>query len=705
MEKKLDQIKIDLDTDTVDIVNEEPVQANKEANKKRSKPKKEPETISIEENYYIDEEGDRLAPPKKDIFEKLSGITNLDDCIDSSNNSDSDNSENFKEAMQSDSDNEAVSRKKNKFSDNIVDQDSGEVEAQQGNIYSDSFEYTHRKQRKDVIGMYKFAKSNIRTKIIFVSILSVILFFIENISLFIKSPTGFLSNPYVLTISNTVVLLICAIISYEQLYHGVKSIASKDYIPESVAVVATICSLIHSLLMILFISFENEPRLYNFPVAIILLSSLIYSYITVSREKYGFGVVSSKDVKYYLEKATRGDDDSETETFSSSIDDFEGEIARVKKTTFISKYFANTNTPPMLRSYLSIYLTASIVIPAILAIVSLFNGYDFFKAVNVLYVGILFMLPVGILYSYSVPFLKGNRYLYNDDTAIIGENAIPEFTSTDVASVNDTTAFPPYNVKLTFFQVFNKFKTEKVLYYAASGFSVVGGPLAEVFGSATKEAFTKSADAEFTCAGKDYFCVKINGDTVVFADRNGMSSRGIDVGAMSENEGSSSVLYMACNSVLCAKIFLDYSIDEEFVEIVTNLNKNKVTVGIRTFDPNINQALISDLTKGIKVDLKVIRLVYEEAIPVMSVKSEGKIVSRGQSKHLLKAIPVCKKISNIRKATRVIKILASLAGATMVGLSIFGLFSLINSVFITCYQLAVMLVMAIITAIVMPKSK
>ncbi len=708
MEKKLDQIKIDLDTDTGEIANEIPVQANKESTKKRSKAKKELETISIEENYYIDENGDRLAPPKKDIFEKLSGIKNINECLDDSNNGDSKNTDKeISGSFNKKDENEYINLHQNESGAdyNEMDQASGEIEAHQGNIYSDSFEYTNRKQRKDVIGMYKFAKANIRTKIILVSILSVILFLIENINIFIVSPVSFLSNPYVLTVSNTVVLLICAVISYEQLYHGVKSISSKDYIPESVAVVAVICSFIHSVLMILFISFENEPKLYNFPVAIILLSSLIYSYVTVSREKYGFGVVSSKDVKYYLEKASNGDDDSETETFSSSLNDFEGEIARVKKTTFISKYFANTNTPPMLRSYLGIYLTASILVPAILAIVSLFNGYDFFKAVNVLYVGILFMLPVGILFSYSVPFLMGNRYLYGDDTAIIGENAIPEFASTDVASVNDTTAFPPYNVKLTFFQVFNKFKTEKVLYYAASGFSVVGGPLAEVFGSATKEAFPKSADATFNCAGKDYFCVKINGDTVVFADRNGMASRGIDVGALSENEGSSSVLYMACNSALCAKIYLDYKIDEEFVEIVSNLNKNKVTVGIRTFDPNINQAFISDLTKGIKVDLKVIRLVYEEAIPVMNAKSEGKIVSRGQSKHLLKAIPVCKKISNIRKATRVIKILASIAGATMVGLSIFGLFSLINSIFITCYQLAIMLIMAIITSIVMPKLK
>jgi coproporphyrinogen III oxidase-like Fe-S oxidoreductase len=48
---------------------------------------------------------------------------------------------------------------------------------------------------------------------------------------------------------------------------------------------------------------------------------------------------------------------------------------------------------------------------------------------------------------------------------------------------------------------------------------------------------------------------------------------------------------MACNSTLCAKIFLDYQIDEEFLQIAEGLSKHRISIGIRTFDPNINKAL------------------------------------------------------------------------------------------------------------------
>lgn len=691
--------------------NEENTKNKKKFNKK-SKRLNEPQALSIEDNYYVDEDGDIIAPPNREVFEKITSGSDTHNYANDSknvkNNGVIDSNDEISIYREINNKNKSYQpRKKTNNSDNAIDSPSSEIETRQGDIYSDDFEYTNRKQRKDVIGMYKFAKKNIKTKLILVSILTVLLFLIECIDLFVKTPIAFLSNPYVLTITNLVIILACASISYEQLYHGAKSIFSKEYIPESVVFVSVLCSIIHSLLMLVFISFENDSRqykLYNFPVAVALVCVLVYSYLNVTREKYGFGVISSKDIKYYLEKSTKNDD-YETESYSSSFDEYEYDVSKIKKTSFVNNYFANTNSAPKLSTYLSIYITCALLVSATLAVISLFNDYGFFNAVSVWYIGVLFTLPVGLLFSYSVPFLKGNKYLYEDETAIIGEKAINEFATTDTVFVNDTTAFPPYNVKLTHFQTYGSIKTETILFYAAKGFSVVGGPLADVFGCATKEAHQKESVASFGCAGKDYFCVKIDQETIVFADRDGMSSRGIDVGGISENEASSSVLYMACNGTLCAKFFLTYKFDNEFLEIVMNLNKNKVGVGIRTFDPNVNQQLVNDLTKGLKINLKVIRTVSEDSIPVVSAENEARIVSRSHSKYLLKAIPVCKKISKIRKATRVLKILASLAGAALVGLSLFGAFSYINSIFITCYHLAIMAVMFFITSIVMPTTK
>lgn len=710
--EEFDQIKMELDNSTDDLIKVAPPTEAKETHHKKPKRQSDPQSISINTELLNDDEDDTLVSPKKDVFDKLTGNytkefhdtdhdgedgISIDDTYKSSSSAD----QHFFSTFGLSGGNQPVIT-----IDEKTGQSSSEIDTLQGDIHSDYYEYTDRQQRKEIIGMYKFAKKNIKTKTILASVFAVILFLIENIGLFIKNPTGLLANSYVMTVSNIVVFLACIAFAYEQLYHGIKSIFSKDYIPESVAVVSVSCSIVHSLLTLLFITFGNEPRLYNFPVAITVVMVLLYSYINVAREKYGFSVVSSKDVKFYLEKVIKGDDEAETETFSSTGGEFAGEIARVKKTAFVKGYFSNTNSTPNLHSYLGIYYTFSLLVPAVLAIISLFRIEEyFFKALTIWHIGVLLMLPVGVLFSYSVPFLIGNRRLYNDEVAIIGENAINDFASTNLVSVNDTTAFLPYNVKLTNFQVFNGFKTEKVLYYAASGFATVGGPLSDVFDSATRDAFQKSKKTRFVCSGRSYLCIKIDGDTIIFADRYGMSSQGIDVGSEKEEDDDISIMYMACNGTLCSKMYLKYTIDEEFVNSALFLNKNKIGVGIRTFDPNINNELIKWQVNQKKFDIKAIRLTDEDEVPVTTAKSEGKIVTRGQSKSLLKAIPVCKRIVKIRKVTRAFKIISSILGATLVGLHIFGKITATASVLIAGYYLALILVMALITLVAMPSLK
>ncbi len=717
MKDKYDQIKMELGTDSEDIIKVEPSESTMQQSRRKTKKQVDPKTIAINAEYLDNESDDDFVSPKNDIFKKLAGpdtssvdgyaktfhdedLNGVDDSVqmDEAYKSSQRSDQHFMDTFKINTGNQPTININER-----TGQSSSEIDTLQGDIRSDYYEFTDRLQRKEIIGMYKYAKKSIKIRSIFAIIFSVILFLVENIGLFIKNPTGILANPYATTLSNIAIFLTCVAFAYEQLYHGIKSIFSKDYLPESVAVIGAICAIIHSLLTLLFISFENKPRLYNFPVAMIIVFVLLYSYINVAREKYGFSVVSSKDVKFYLEKSTIVDNEAETETFSSTAGEFEGEIARVKKTAFVKGYFANTNTTPSLHSYLGIYFTFSLLVPAVLAVISLFKSFNLFNAITIWYVGVLLMLPVGIFFSYSIPFLIGNRRLYNDQVAIIGENAINEFATTNVVSVNDTTAFPPYNVKLTNFQVFNGFKTEKVLYYASSGFAAVGGPLAEVFDSATKDAFQKSKKTKFVCSGRSFLCIKIDGDTIIFADRLGMSAQGIEVGGEKEDDADVSIMYMACNGTLCSKIYLSYVMDNEFIKIATYLNKNKIAIGIRTFDPNINNELIKWQINQRKFDIRAIRLSSEEEVPVITPKSEGKIVSRGTSKALLRAIPVCKRIVKIRKATRALKIISSLLGATLIGLFIFGKIVATSSIIIGGFYLALVAVMSLFTFISMPK--
>lgn len=588
--------------------------------------------------------------------------------------------------------------------DDSLTHTTAEIETLQGDIHSDYYEYTDRQQRKEIIGMYKYAMRSIRTKIIMSSIFALFLLLIESIGLFAKNPTGIFSiveHPYLHFFLDFGAFAICALFAYEQIYHGLRSIISKEYIPEAISVVCVALGIVYSIFNLIFIPFKS-PILCNFPTAVICVLSLVFSYINVARERYSFSVISSKDSKFVLSKVEADEADAETEAFSTASRDFVGDLIRVDKADFIRKYFAKTNKSVSTTRIMYPYYILAVCIPLIIAIVTIFRGAHFMDAMVIWYAGVMLALPVGLLFMYSVPFFMGNKRLYEEEASIIGEGTIYEYSTAKAVSVNDTTAFPPYNVKLQGFNVYNDYKPEKVLYYAANGFSVVGGPLADVFESATKDAFTKTKRSRFVCSGRSYLCVKVDNDTIIFADRYGISSNGIEISHDREDADEDvCVMYMACNGKLCARMYIKYIIDEDFAQTVRNLNKNGVSVGIRTFDPNLNNEMLKAQTGFKKGDLRLIRLTRDIEIPQTLEKTDSGVVSKGHSKALIKAIPVCKSIAKIRKVATVLNIIASIVGMVLLCIGAFASLFTINPLIIVGYYVAWLLIMLIISSVML----
>jgi hypothetical protein len=99
-----------------------------------------------------------------------------------------------------------------------------------------------------------------------------------------------------------------------------------------------------------------------------------------------------------------------------------------------------------------------------------------------------------------------------------------------------------------------------------------------------------------------------------------------------------------------------------------------------------------------RVDLRVIRLSKEDEIPVVLEKADSGIVTKGHSRSLIKAIPICKNIATIRKVGTVVNIIASLGGAILLFMGMFGFIPLLNSLLIVGYYAVWMAIMAVISS-------
>ena len=582
-------------------------------------------------------------------------------------------------------------------------------------IHSKKYEFTDPSQRTEIRELYKYVRRVTKRKLVFTFIFTALLFLQENVFCFLSfrnfDALDIDAHPYVHMSIGLVALLFCAFFAREQLYHGIRTLIKKDYAPESVVVLillAAICHWITTLIFVIFVE-GSHPVMFNFPAAAVLFGSILFTYFNVKRERYGFGVVSAKRSKFVLEKVNESNAEAEYDTFTTTSNgEFNGQISRVTKTPFVKNYFLNTNKPVKTNTFLKFYYIFAVAVPVVLAIIAAFIEGDPYHSLTYFFVGTMFTLPVGILFTYSVPFLMANSNLRHRKVAILGEEAIHEFASVDAIVVNDTTAFPPKNVKLKNIMGYNDYTIERITYLAASGFSVVGGPLADVFDAVLNDALPKSSRARFVCAGRSYLSVSVDGHSVIFADKYGMTAQGIEVGSEREDKTDMSVMYMACDGVLCSKMYIRYDINQEFVKASKQMNKKNMSIGVRTFDPNINNDLINKLTGLTKKDIRVIKLDSISDIPTPTQRCDGKIVSKGTSSALLKAVLTCKRILKTRKVLTVLKIMASINGSIYLGLAAFGvidLFARAQSSVIVLLYLLMTYVMYITSLIFMPSKK
>ena len=236
-EEKFSQIRMDIGS----LAEQETVSENENSPKEETaKAPKKSVHVSAPENLTISDEiidnsndDDKLVSPNAEIFRKLTDqVENIEDednatvsaftgafkkqerqevRLDETYASNAQSDKNFMQAFGIGGMNTI-----NIGSEN-GEQRTTEIETMQGDIHSDYYEYTSRHQRTEIVGLYKYAKKSIRTKIIISSIIALILFFVENISLFGENLPGILNinaYPYLHWVINFLLFAGCIICSY-----------------------------------------------------------------------------------------------------------------------------------------------------------------------------------------------------------------------------------------------------------------------------------------------------------------------------------------------------------------------------------------------------------------------------------------------------------------------------------------------------------
>ncbi len=554
------------------------------------------------------------------------------------------------------------------------------------------YEYTSRSQNVEILTKYKSQYYTLIIRIIAAVLLLGAMFLLENCSMFDLELPSFMNPqayPVVYAMIDLQFVVLCGALVFRQLPTGLKNLFTLKPTAESITAFVLILSIAYTIFTCV-IAPRGGFELYNLPVAVAVLFALLYEFMNTKRDVFSFNVISTKRRKFVVSPVSDETESLEREIFKDYVPS-DSQIIRVCKTDFVDGFFERTGDNIVSRPIIGIVIPLVMILGAGFFILNFMKSQSLYDSVTMAYISMALTMPLSAFMIYSYPSYRASRRAYDTDSAIIGEVSLNEYASSSVISFEDKEVFPSGGVKVTSIKVYGQNRIDEIIYNLASAFIKVGGPLADVFSQATHD-LGHSDNVVLEEVDEDGFTVTVDEILVNIGKESYMEKQDYEPPYDAEDkkieESSVGIMYIAYQGQLAAKVYVQYTIDNEFEQILAQLYKTGMCVGIKSFDPNIDDVLLSKKIKSMKYPVKVIRSRTVEDIPHTFERCSSGIVSKRSVKDLLKTVALCEKVNSAIKSALIVKILAMLLGiVASIVIYTFGSELDITSLHLTVYQL------------------
>ena len=564
-------------------------------------------------------------------------------------------------------------------------------------------EYVHSSQNREIQDDYRKAYSGIIFKIISTLILAAGLFLFENISLFgieLSGPFNVSVYPIVYYMVELQLLIFVIAVMYRNFFPGLGRLFSLRPTPDSLLSAAGLVAFLYTLVLCIF-RVSGGAHLMGFPVALIAVLTAFYEFFNLRREILSFNIVSSKKMKYALTLKDEEDIVAERAVFSEYIDEY-STVADLEKVSFVDGFVSRSEKEPYYGTRVVIGLLIPFVAAAIMMIVSVIKDGSWVSALSGSVSTFMFCIPATILYTYSIPFYRAEKTAYVNDGAIIGEDALDEYSSTAIIAFDDDEIFNRYGVKVRSVKMYGDNRIDKVIYNTASLFNGLGGLLGDVFRVAAGE-LGYSENVEYEEIAEFGIKAKVDGEILYAGSREYIESCGITIPKENGEIGlydddSISVMYLATATSAAAKMYISYALEADFSGIAAELDDAGICLAVNSTDPNITEDMLKSKMPENRYPVKVIRRNVKKAVPEEESRVSSSIVAKGSARSLLTSILLCDKVRHVIGTNTAVKIISAIIGAAISSLILItGNGSNLTSVFAGFYQLLWYLPMVIIT--------
>lgn len=585
--------------------------------------------------------------------------------------------------------------------ENVVEDVEGDAEKK-----DDYVEFTSPSQIKEIMAGYRKKYRVMLVKILACVCLMLFALGVENITL-VGGSLPSAMNPATYPVVNVMVgfqlLVLSAALIPDILIRGAKALQKFKPVPESAVTVLMASGLLYHILVLIFSNHATQAsiKLYNFPIIVCVLASIVHEFLNLRREIFSFNICSSKRVKYVVEGLTEEQASLENEAFSDFLPD-DASIFHIGRANFVDGFFARMKTSVKQKDVLKVIIPTAVIVSVLFFVLDLVVDRSIQQALSVWQYTLAMGIPFTVLLVYSYPFFVASKEAYKNGSAIIGESSLEEYSTASAITFEDKDVFPSYGVVVKSIKTYGSGRIDDIIYNAASLFIKAGGPLSEVFEVATRD-LEHSKNVEIFDAVSGGLEATVSEAHIYCGNADYMMEKGFNVPYDVEDDaviadGSVSIMYMAKDGEICAKMYIQYVIDPDFETTLRQLCKMGMCVGIKTFDPNIDEQMLQEKLRTSNYRVKVLRCRTVDDLVVTKERLESGVVSKKSAKAMMQTYSLCDKVLHAMKTGVMIKTIAMVFSFVIVAFAIVAKAGgVIYSLYVALYQIVWMIPTVIIS--------
>ena len=576
-------------------------------------------------------------------------------------------------------------------------------------------EYTNREQADEIYSSYRKAYLSEFTKLAAGIFLFLILLYME-IAPYINFPMPnvfnihFYNQPYIWI--DLQILVLVAALNYKSLIYGVKSAIGSDINVYSISAFFFIIAFIHTMFTMLLRYNNPDMVLYNSIAVYGMILISLYNLLDMSSEITSFKTVSSKKPKYALSlinplgtsnfanpnnpfNTSTISTVSNTSKFSKISSQYRSSnqeaelfndvtpenvtVGGVLKTPFISGFFSRTYKNKTRGGFIKYFIYIALGVALILFILSLglSKNKDWYVAISSVTALILGAVPLCSFITEVYPVFSAQKKARAAGAAFIGSKSIEEISEASVISVYDRDIFPAEQIKISGIKVYGNNRIDNVLQNLCVIFDKLNMSPADTFRASASFPKGFNKDVRLIDINDNGICFVTNNKKLFLGNPEYISNIGL-VPTYDANyddtfaKSSGSVMFLAAENEILAKIYIKYELTADFFDVIKNIKKMNACLCIRTFDPNINDLLVSKLGNIKKYPVRVLKLKNTDDVYSTPERTDSPVVSKDSLKSLVNAILIANKTKNVIKSNSLIQIIAfafSLLLAVILGIA------------------------------------